>query len=557
MAPSTVDPFQGLLARSRDLGPVAGDRQLELLLTLKDASDARRAADLQAMYDPHAPAYLRFKTPDELASEYGPDPDAVARARAALQADGLTTDWSAGDDWLDVTGPAQTVDSTFGVDVRDYVSADGIRFYASIRDPEPPLSLRGIVSSASHISSYAAPARARRVAAVPETGLAPDDLLRAYDIDALRDQGIDGSGETVVVGAPDGGSFLQSDFDEFARQFSDQKYPVPPWQPAIEGPERAGDLTPGSDEWEMDIEVVHEIAPGAAIVLATNAAPNSTANAVNSLPNFFQQILAKHPGAIFTNSIGWCETAWGQALVNAVKSVFDTGDQAGDTVFVSTGDTAAYACLQLAWGAKPPSPANRAVQAPAVAPGVTAVGGTRLSVAEDGSWYNETVWEEPATTNGTGGGLSAYLAMPNWQQGPGVQNQFSNGKRQIPDVSADADPDSGVAVYQSAKNPRGEVEGSWGLGGGTSLATPIWAGITALVNQYLKSQGLKPAGFLNPALYALAGTHQAYPPFHDITDGTNLAYPATPGYDLATGLGTPDAWNLARDLAAYQKSGGR
>jgi len=223
MAPSTVDPFQGLLARSRDLGPVAGDRQLELLLTLKDASDARRAADLQAMYDPHAPAYLRFKTPDELASEYGPDPDAVARARAALQADGLTTDWSAGDDWLDVTGPAQTVDSTFGVDVRDYVSADGIRFYASIRDPEPPLSLRGIVSSASHISSYAAPARARRVAAVPETGLAPDDLLRAYDIDALRDQGIDGSGETVVVGAPDGGSFLQSDFDEFARQFSDQK----------------------------------------------------------------------------------------------------------------------------------------------------------------------------------------------------------------------------------------------------------------------------------------------------------------------------------------------
>jgi kumamolisin len=90
-------------------------------------------------------------------------------------------------------------------------------------------------------------------------------------------------------------------------------------------------------------------------------------------------------------------------------------------------------------------------------------------------------------------------------------------------------------------------------GGGTSQAAPIWAGIAALIDEYLKKQGVHPIGFMNPALYALTATHQPYPPFHDVTVGGNLYYPATPGYDLATGLGTPDAWNLARDLVAYQR----
>ena len=90
-------------------------------------------------------------------------------------------------------------------------------------------------------------------------------------------------------------------------------------------------------------------------------------------------------------------------------------------------------------------------------------------------------------------------------------------------------------------------------GGGTSQSAPIWAGITALINQYLQQQGLKPAGFLNPALYKIANSTSAQPALYDVTKGTNLYYPATPGYDMATGLGTPDAWALAQDLAAYQQ----
>jgi len=117
-----------------------------------------------------------------------------------------------------------------------------------------------------------------------------------------------------------------------------------------------------------------------------------------------------------------------------------------------------------------------------------------------------------------------------------------------PDVSAVADPTTGMAL---------RADGSWTAGGGTSLAAPIWAGLTALINQYLKQQGLKGVGFLNPALYALGSSQQANQFFHDITVGSNLVYPATRGYDLATGLGTPIAANLAQGLAAYQKGGGQ
>jgi kumamolisin len=120
--------------------------------------------------------------------------------------------------------------------------------------------------------------------------------------------------------------------------------------------------------------------------------------------------------------------------------------------------------------------------------------------------------------------------------------------RQVPDVAAIADPETSVAV---------NINGEFTEEGGTSQATPVWAGMTALINQYLLSKGLRVAGFMNPALYSLAAAKQPYPPFHDVTLGTNLAYPAGPGYDLATGLGTPIAWNLARDLESYIRKGGR
>jgi len=173
-----------------------------------------------------------------------------------------------------------------------------------------------------------------------------------------------------------------------------------------------------------------------------------------------------------------------------------------------------------------------------------------LSMRVNGDWYREEGWEEPALTAGGGGGLSAYLPMPGWEKGPGVSEPALNPHQmlEVPDVSADADPSTGATIVNNS---------TWTQGGGTSQAAPIWAGITALIDQYLQRLGHQKMGWMNPALYYVARSHPAFPPFHDVTAGTNLFYAAGPGYDMATGLGTPNAWNLARDLAQYQAARGR
>ena len=183
-------------------------------------------------------------------------------------------------------------------------------------------------------------------------------------------------------------------------------------------------------------------------------------------------------------------------------------------------------------------------------PQVTSVGGTTLELTTAGQYLGETAWTEPLLSQGSTGGQSSLLPAPSWQQAPGVDSSYSDGTtcgqppgsycREVPDVSADAAPQTGAAI---------RFAGRWLSSGGTSLATPVWAAITALVDEYLQSNGDHPVGFANPLLYRLARSSPPYPPYHDVTAGTNDLYPAGPGYDMVTGLGTPDAWNLARDLA--------
>jgi len=145
--------------------------------------------------------------------------------------------------------------------------------------------------------------------------------------------------------------------------------------------------------------------------------------------------------------------------------------------------------------------------------------------------------------------------MPSWQTGPGVQNKYSNGYRQVPDLAAFGDPKPGYSVYCTVTNAGCPPTG-WLTVGGTSGAAPLWASSLLLVNQYLHTQNMGVIGHANPTLYRLFNTPQRYPPFHDVTTGNNLFFPATPGYDLASGIGSPDLYNIARDLASPAAGGG-
>jgi kumamolisin len=174
-------------------------------------------------------------------------------------------------------------------------------------------------------------------------------------------------------------------------------------------------------------------------------------------------------------------------------------------------------------------------------------------VRQSGSYLSEDGWEDSVSWSGTGGGLSSSAPRPAWQRGPGVSNEHSNGMRQVPDVAGPADCDSAFFIVYPLVSRQGDVLGTrrGAHGCGTSAAAPFWAGVAALLRHYADREEAGEPGFLAPILYKLAATPQPYPPFHDVTRGGNLKLNAAPGWDYATGLGSPDVWNLARDLVAY------
>ncbi|HEV2580578.1 MAG TPA: peptidase S53, partial [Ktedonobacteraceae bacterium] len=175
-------------------------------------------------------------------------------------------------------------------------------------------------------------------------------------------------------------------------------------------------------------------------------------------------------------------------------------------------------------------------------PWVTSTGGTTLDRTQNG--FAETAWNN--SLGASGGGFSAFFSTPSYQQSlPGAVQQLLNKRRGVPDVAADADPNTGLAIY---------VNG-WTMAGGTSASAPFWAAITAIANQVAG----QPLGFLNVGLYKLGASSTYARDFRDITSGNNTrvvngiivpGHNAVAGWDPVTGLGSPDAENLIPDLIA-------
>jgi hypothetical protein len=222
--------------------------------------------------------------------------------------------------------------------------------------------------------------------------------------------------------------------------------------------------------------------------------------------------------------------------MQTLDNIFKQAASQGQSFFAASGDNGAYDC----------GDSRLTVDSPANDPYMTGTGGTNLTLNPDITYATESAWSNPNTfpARGSGGGLSSYFARPNWQTGPGVANTYSTGKRQVPDVSLDADPQTGYSVYVTYNRSTG-----WNVVGGTSAAAPGWAAFTGVYNQYAAAYGKPSLGYANPTLYSTGSYAQAYPPYHDITTGDNLYYQTTTGWDYPTGWGSFDANNLARDLA--------
>jgi kumamolisin len=224
-----------------------------------------------------------------------------------------------------------------------------------------------------------------------------------------------------------------------------------------------------------------------------------------------------------------------------IRGAISTALSHGTTVFDASGDLAGLECKRGHDWSAPPGPADVGLDAVASLPEVTNVGGTTLSTDENYRWLSEQAWSDGPLTQGSGGGVSSLFDRPPWQSG--ISSTTNTVRRLTPDVAAVADNSTGAVIVQHQQLV---------VGGGTSQAAPIWAGIAAVMNQFLVGNGGRPLGELNPMLYRLkAGATR--PGFHDITLGTNAVAISQPGYDMVTGLGSPDVDNLVRNILDVQR----
>ncbi len=341
------------------------------------------------------------------------------------------------------------------------------------------------------------------------TGLTPQQIRDAYGINLISFSGGTvsgtGAGETIAIVDAYNDPEILSDLAAF-----DQEYGLS--APPSFTIDNLGATTTDAGwalETSLDVEWAHAIAPQANIILVEAAS--------TSLGSLFSAVsFAGKQAGVTVVSMSWGSSEfYGESDYN---SVFATAaGHAGVTYIAASGDTGA------AGGPEYPS----------VSPNVLAVGGTTLSLTASGSYSSESGWSgSTGGFSGTDTNFRSNESEPSYQTATLKSVGLSDGVRTTPDVSFDADPDSGVSVYDSVGY---DGQAGWFQLGGTSAAAPAWAGLIAIVDQGLATgskDSLTTTQVLTD-LYSLPSSD-----FHDITSGSN-GYSATAGYDLVTGLGTP------------------
>ena len=358
----------------------------------------------------------------------------------------------------------------------------------------------------------------------------PDQIQTAYGIKPFLQNGLDGRGRTIVIVDAYGSPTIQQDLALFntafnlpSADFSIVNMPgLQPFNPA--DPNQVG----WSGEVSLDVEWAHAVAPGAKLILLV-AKTNDDADILAATQYAYDHNL----GDVLSQSYGEAEQCMNPALLAQQHQLFQAMSAQGWTMFASSGDSGSDQP-----GCGPNDPPFQAASTPASDPEVTGVGGTQLiatpvvitgnTITDPGGQYvRETTWNETATFGAAGGGgYSVIYKRPDFQA-PVVKDQKM---RVVPDVAYNAAIDGGVITFWGV--PLGV--GAAFRFGGTSAGSPQWSGLTAITDQLAGGR----VGNINKTLYFLGKKDQGTY-FHDITDGNIGAFAAAPGFDAATGWGSP------------------
>jgi subtilase family serine protease len=507
--------------------------QVSFVLRGRDPSGLRQF--LVDVSDPASPAYHHFLTPQQLGDRFGlpqAEQDALV---ARLTADGLTVvSHNPQRSRLVVRGSAAQLGAMLGVVIEQRREASGVTHLAAAAQPVVPADLASVVSAVTGLDPDL-PVSAAKTQSVdpPARGLKPMDLALAYDFKSLWDAGITGAGQNVAI--IQFGVDTDADLAVYDQTFGIQAPDVEriPVDGGLKG--APADFAP---EAALDTQVVRAVAPGAQILVYGFPANEPFGASIDA-------VVADGRAKVISISYGGCFSAdhVSKATYEDTKAALARAAAAGVTLFAASGDWGAFVCHAF-----DPKDPRVTTFFPACTDNVVGVGGTSLDTRADGSYLRETGWEDYLSTAGTGGGLSPLDARPPWQKGvPGIDNASSDGSRQCPDVAAVADSFTGYLVYLT--DPK-TGEAGWQMVGGTSAATPFWAGVMALVQQAASQKGITQLGFLAPLLYRVAASDPGA--FHDVQRGGNLVEQAGAGWDYATGLGSPDVALLSDAIIRAQ-----
>jgi subtilase family serine protease len=562
--------------------------RLHIQVALRPRSTTSLAAYAQAVTTPGDPAYRRFLTPQQFRSRFGANAASVSRVRAALRARGLDPGpTSAGGLSIPVTATAAALERAFSISLRRIVRGRRATV-ASTAAPAFAAAVAGAVESVVGLDTTAArhpqlvrptrsdvrhaaarprvatggpqPCAAARAGAATESAYTDDEIASAYGFSGLYAAGDTGAGTTIALYElePDDPSDIAA-FQACYGTHTSVSYV------SVDGGAGQG---AGGGEAALDIENTIGLAPGANVVVYQG--PNSNSGAPGSGPyDTFSSIINQDRAQVVSVSWGECESALGASDAAAENTLFEQATIEGQSIVSAAGDSGAQDCDI------PGEVSNTKLEVddPASQRYVTGVGGTSLTAL--GPPPTETVWNNAGTPTGGvassgagGGGVSSLWSMPTDQRyasaALGVVKPNAAGAacgrstgfcREVPDVVADGDPNTGYQIYfNGAGTVAGDPVGWQGIGG-TSGAAPVWGALLALADSAASCVD-SPLGFAGPALYRAAGS--AYTAdFHDIVAGNNDfthtnggQFAAGTGYDLASGLGSPDATNLVSSMCS-------
>jgi hypothetical protein len=583
-----------LATAANDRGEVSPDLPMErmlLVLAREPALESSLQSLLARQQDKSSKDFHAWLSPSQFGGQFGASQSDLQTLTAWLASHGFRVGRvSQSGMAIEFSGTAGQVKEAFHTPIHSYL-VNGEKHYANASDPQIPVAFAGVVAGIGTLHDFRKkPAihvlgKASRIANTsawqPEFTfngaagvahyLAPGDFATIYNIAALYQNGIDGTGQSIAIAARN--NINLSDVQIFRLAFG---LPVNDPQIILDGPDPGN--VGGSEETEadLDIEWSGAIAPKATIKFVVSASTNST----DGIDLSSLYIVDNNLAPVLSVSFGECEQSLGQTENAFYNNLWEQAAAQGITAVVSSGDNGPAGCD--ADDQTTPATQGLAVNGLASTPFNIAVGGTQFNENGNDSTYwsatngpdqtsalgyiPENVWNEScgdpnvcgtASLFASSGGTSTLYAKPSWQAGLGVPN---DGKRDLPDVSLDAAAGhDGYLLCQDGictTNASGQLVNAE-LVGGTSVGAPTFAAIMALIVQKTNSR----QGQANFVLYPLAAGQNAAncnasgPPqsqciFNDVTVGNNnvpgqTGFPATPGYDLATGWGSVNAANLA------------